>query len=165
MGFKQGLIICLCPIPNFIILFYYLLSVKILVETENLEICQNIYDYNIISLLFCIFTNCYLVSQLCYERPRIFFNALDIHFVVQIIWYSLLSILTVLGFIFLIDNKECMDDYLNIYNLGIANLILQILMWLLASGLIIYYTQINNKINPDNEENQNTLLFMIEQTV
>ena len=148
MNYKNCVIVSLCPIPNFIILFYYLISIKIMIETQHSEVCETIYDYNIISFIFVMISNFYLISQLCYEKPKIFYNHLDCHFIFQVIWYSVLSILIIIGVTFLNDNHKCRDDSSNIYNLAISNTICQLLMWIITNIIVIYFTQISNRIKP-----------------
>lgn len=148
MNNKNCIIVLLCPIPNFIILFYYLISIKIIIETSYSEVCQTIFDYNIISLIFMIISNIYLVSQLCYEEPQIFYHQLDCHFMFQVLWYSMLSILIILGVTFLNDNTKCRDDSGNIYNLAICNTVSHLIMWIITNITVIYYTQKNHRIQP-----------------
>lgn len=165
MNFKLCLILSLCPLPNFIILLYYLIAFKVVIESEEVEACQNIYCYNILSLIFFIFSNFYLITQICYEKPKIFFDALNVHFVLQIIWYSALCILIVLGLTFLIDDKRCLDENSNLYNLGITNIVLEIILWIVSSGFTIYYTQIHYKVNPKNEIVCQPRIMPMEETL
>ena len=155
MNYKNCVIVSLCPIPNFIILFYYLISIKIMMETQKVEECQNIFDYNIISFIFVIISNLYLVSQLCYEKPQIFYNQLDGHFIFQVLWYSMLSILIVLGITFLVDFTKCRDESTNIYNLAISNTICQLIIWILTNVIVIYYSQVRNRVSPISDVESN----------
>ena len=148
MNYKNCIIISLCPFPNFIILFYYLISIKILNETEEPDICQNLYYYNIISLIFYILSNLYLVSLLCYEVPQIFYHRLDFHFIFQVLWYLILSILIIVGITFLNHNDRCRDNSTNIYNLAISNTVCQLLIWIFTIIIVIYYTQKSIGISP-----------------
>ena len=52
----------------------------------------------------------------------------------------------VLGLTFLIDDKRCLDEDSNLYNLGISNIVLQIILWIVSSGFTIYYAQIHYKV-------------------
>lgn len=126
-----------------------------MMETQKVEECQNIFDYNIISFIFVIISNLYLVSQLCYEKPQIFYNQLDGHFIFQVLWYSMLSILIVLGITFLVDFTKCRDESTNIYNLAISNTICQLIIWILTNVIVIYYSQVRNRVSPISDVESN----------
>ena len=162
MNFKHCIIVCLCPIPNFIILFYYLISVKILMEENSVVDCHYIYNYNILSYIFFVVSNIYLMLQLCYDKPKIFYYNLDYHFLFQVIWYSMLSILIIIGLTFLIDYSNCYQESNNLFNLAITNCICQLIMWMVCNGLVIYYTQFQTQIVPINNTHRNILRIKIE---
>lgn len=150
MNYKNCVIISLCPIPNFIVLFYYLISIKILVEEKNLHQCHNLQSFSVYSYVWMIISNIYLAVQLCYDKPRLFMNDMDGHFIFQILWYSALVIILVIGLVWIVESKSCLDESQNIYYLSVSNIIIELIIWIVITILIIYYSLFTPKIQPLN---------------
>lgn len=148
---KNFYIISLCPVPNIFILLYYIISVKILVESFSVAGCQNIWVYILLSLLHIFATNIYLVSQLFSDSLTIISNKYCYQVVVQVIIYILLYISVILGPYILTENSLCHSNYGTLYTLAIVNLVLEAVILVSINGYLIYLCYNTNiyRINPE----------------
>ena len=147
INYKNILIISLLPIPNFIILFYYIICFKIIIESHEEE-CESLDKYNICSLTLMLLLNIYIVSQLCVDSPRLFFQRETNSHIYQMFLIFFLGFSILFGSYILKDEDTCQDK--NVYILSAGNLIVQSVIFLL---LMLYWLYIvcyhdNTRISP-----------------
>ena len=146
---KNILIISLLPIPNILILYYYIICFKIIVESYQEE-CERLNNYNICSLVLIILFNIYIVSQLCVDSPRLFFKSETKLPVGEIFLMIFLSFSIFFGCYILKDEDRCEDIDKNVYTLSTANLILQAVIILILVIFWFYFACYagNTRIHP-----------------
>ncbi len=132
---KKILIISLLPVPNFLILYYYIICFRIIIESYENE-CDTLDKYNITSLILIIIFNIYIVSQLCVDSPRLFFYQESKSNVFQLFLIIFLSVNILSGAYILKDEDTCKHIDENVYVLSVGNLILQSFIFII---LIIYW--------------------------
>lgn len=135
---KNFYIISLCPIPNFIILFYYIFSVKILVDEDNITYCEGLWVYNFMSFLLLLGINIYLVSQLFSESPTIIMNRDTKHMLIQLLFYFLLLVSVIGGGYEVSQNNKCKENSDLLYTLASINLVIHTVILVIMNGFLIY---------------------------
>jgi hypothetical protein len=135
---KNFYIISLCPIPNFIILFYYIFSVKILVDEDNITYCEGLWVYNFMSFLLLLGINIYLVSQLFSESPTIIMNRDTKHMLIQLLFYFLLLVSVIGGGYKVSQNNKCKENSDLLYTLASINLVIHTVILVIMNGFLIY---------------------------
>ena len=147
---KKFYIISLCPIPNVLILFYYILSLKILVETSHITECQGIWIYSLLTFLHIITIHIYLVSQLFLDRQNIMNYTHNYQFMIQIIIYILLYMAVIVGGYIINENKNCRTNSNLLQSYGWMNFVFHTIILVSINGFLMYSGWISHlhKIKP-----------------
>lgn len=146
------IIFCSCPFTNVILLFYYFYSFVIIVSNRNTCNETDIWIYNLLSYIFILITNYYVIHLLLGNKIFFEFTYQNINLII----YILYLFFTIWGFNELQKVKECQDIKINeVLIISYFSVILQFIVLIILSltfivKIFIKKNENKNKIVPIN---------------
>ena len=137
LNYKMIMIFTLSPIPNFMVLYYYIICSQIIINNEAPE-CESLTYYNLSSIIMLALFNIYLIYQLFIDENNLFFHTSPKSMIYQGILITFLITNLIFGSYYLHTQSECDNYNENAYIVATGNLIVQSTIAILLLTYAIY---------------------------
>ena len=149
LNYKIIMIFTLSPVPNFMVLYYYIICSQIIINNEANE-CKSLTYYNLSSIIMLALFNIYLIYQLFIDENNLFFHTSQKSMIYQGILIIFLITNLIVGSFYLDTQSECDNFNENAYIVAVGNLIVQstIGILLLTYAIYLYFQFRKNRTYP-----------------